>query len=112
MYKYKTKQNKTKQNKTIFTILSQNIFTLSRYKNIFIYRIMNDNKSIIEIHKTCIIKLINEEFYGSTKIKHLNTLATITTTIELYQWINTNIYIFYKLSHPILYKIIHNINDI
>ena len=71
-----------------------------------------NTESIIEIHKSCIIKLINEEFYGGTKIKHLNTLATITSSTELYQWINTNIYIFYKLSHPILEKIMCDINDI
>jgi hypothetical protein len=78
---------------------------------------MNNNNTIIEVvieeetnriepYKQRILKLINEELYGGTKIRLTTSLEIVSTRCELIQWINDNVRIFFKISHPILQKMV------
>lgn len=63
----------------------------------------------IETYKQCIVKLINEELYGGTKIRLTTCLEIVSTRCELIQWINDNMRLFFKISHPLLEKMINEL---
>ncbi len=69
------------------------------------YKQCDEEANRIESYKQCILKLINEELYGGTKIRLTTSLEIISTRCELIQWINDNMRIFFKISHSLLEKI-------
>lgn len=68
--------------------------------------VINEEANRIETYKQRILKLINEELYGGTKIRLTTSLEIVSTRCELIQWINDNVRIFFKISHPLLQKIV------
>ncbi len=68
--------------------------------------VIDDEANKIEPYKQRILKLINEELYGGTKIRLTTSLEIVSTRCELIQWINDNVRIFFKISHPILQKMV------
>ena len=68
--------------------------------------IIDEEANKIEPYKQRILKLINEELYGGTKIRLTTSLEIVSTRCELIQWINDNVRIFFKISHPLLQKIV------
>lgn len=60
----------------------------------------------IDTYKQRVIKLINEELYGGTKIRLTDSLEIVSNRCELIQWINDNVRLFFKISHPLLHKIV------
>jgi len=71
--------------------------------------VIDEEANRIETYKQRIIKLINEELYGGTKIRLTNSLEIISTRCELIQWINYNMRIFFKISHSLLEKMINEL---
>lgn len=71
--------------------------------------VIDDEANRIEPYKQRILKLINEELYGGTKIRLTTSLEIVSTRCELIQWINDNARIFFKISHPILQKMINEL---
>ncbi len=77
-----------------------------------IVEVVNDDEANkIEPYKQRIIKLINEEMYGGTKIRLTTSLEIVSNRCELIQWINDNVRIFFKISHPLLQKIINELYE-
>jgi hypothetical protein len=72
---------------------------------------MDEKTNSIEPHKLCIIKLINEELYGNKKIRIMTSLQPISNHNELIQWINNNNIAFFKISYPILGKILNELYE-
>jgi hypothetical protein len=70
---------------------------------------IDEQTNNIEQHKLCIIKLINEELYGDTKGRIMTSLQPVSTNNELIQWINNNNIVFFKISYPILGKILNEL---
>ena len=68
--------------------------------------VINEEANRIEQYKQRILKLITEELYGGTKIRLTTSLEIVSTRCELIQWINDNVRIFFKISHPLLQKIV------
>lgn len=68
--------------------------------------VIDEEANRIETYKQRILKLINEELYGGTKIRLTTSLEIVSTRCELIQWINDNVRIFFKISHPLLQKIV------
>jgi hypothetical protein len=68
--------------------------------------VINEEANRIEPYKQRILKLITEELYGGTKIRLTTSLEIVSTRCELIQWINDNVRIFFKISHPLLQKIV------
>ena len=71
--------------------------------------VIDEETNRIETYKQRILKLINEELYGGTKIRLTTSLEIVSTRCELIQWINDNARIFVKISHPILQKMINEL---
>ncbi len=69
------------------------------------YKQCDEEANRIEPYKQRIVKLINEELYGGTKIRLTTSLEIVSTRCELIQWINDNMRIFFKISHSLLEKI-------
>ena len=70
---------------------------------------IDEQTNNIKQHKLCIIKLINEELYGDTKRRIMTSLQPVSTNNELIQWINNNNIVFFKISYPILGKILNEL---
>ncbi len=68
--------------------------------------IIGEEANRIDTYKQRIIKLINEELYGGTKIRLTDSLEIVSNRCELIQWINDNVRLFFKISHPLLQKIV------
>jgi hypothetical protein len=68
--------------------------------------VIDEETNRIETYKQRVLKLINEELYGGTKIRLTTSLEIVSTRCELIQWINDNVRIFFKISHPLLQKIV------
>ena len=73
------------------------------------YKQCDEEANRIEPYKQRILKLINEELYGGTKIRLTTSLEIVSTRCELIQWINDNVRIFFKISHPLLQKIVNEL---
>jgi hypothetical protein len=71
--------------------------------------VIDEEANKIEPYKQRIIKLINEELYGGTKIRLTTSLEIVSTRCELIQWINDNMRIFFKISHSLLEKMINEL---
>jgi len=70
---------------------------------------IDEQTNSIEPYKLRIIKLINEELYGDTKIRIMTSLQLVSNHSELIQWINNNNIVFFKISYPILGKILNEL---
>jgi len=71
--------------------------------------VVDEEANRIEPYKQRIVKLINEELYGGTKIRLTTSLEIVSTRCELIQWINDNMRIFFKISHSLLEKMINEL---
>ena len=72
---------------------------------------IDEQTNSIEPYKLRIIKLINEELYGDTKIRIMTSLQSVSNHNELIQWINNNNIAFFKISYPILGKILNELYE-
>jgi len=70
---------------------------------------IDEQTNSIEQYKLRIIKLINEELYGDTKLRIMTSLQSVSNHGELIQWINNNNIVFFKISYPILGKILNEL---
>ena len=70
---------------------------------------IDEQTNRIEQYKLRIIKLINEELYGDTKLRIMTSLQPISNHSELIQWINNNNIVFFKISYPILGTILNEV---
>ena len=73
------------------------------------YKQCDEETNRLETYKQSILKLINEELYGGTKIRLTTSLEIVSTRCELIQWINDNMRIFFKISHSLLEKMINEL---
>ncbi len=72
-----------------------------------IHKVVIDGEAYrIEPYKQRVLKLINEELYGGTKIRLTDSLEIVSNRCELIQWINDNVRLFFKISHPLLQTIV------
>jgi hypothetical protein len=68
--------------------------------------VIDEEANRIETYKQRVLKLINEELYGGTKIRLTDSLEIVSNRCELIQWINDNVRLFFKISHSLLQKIV------